>query len=319
MHKKAIVGLMGVLVLTGAVLGSGIAFADDSADSGSTTDDTTNTVSSSASANASVTVSAACSFERISGSGEYTGILANNSSATITGSTFAASCNDAGGYDIYAVGYSNNTFGVTDLIFNNTIDSPYNIKTDGTGSNWGMSLTAATTDKPVIVSGFGDSGNPHVIPSTYTKIASYNGVTLDDSDSDSDSDNLVPQNITVSYTANASSTQPAGTYTGAVKYTMVHPVAVNVPYFVVFNPNGGSIPSDGSATSVATTMNDQAIFADEQTTLATNEYTRTGYTFAGWNTKADGTGTSYVDGAEVINLTTAGGEVVLYATWTENT
>lgn len=313
MHKKAIVGLMGVLVLTGAVLGNGIAFADDSVDSGSTTDDTTNTVSSSASANASVTVSAACSFERTSGSGEYTGILANNSSATITGSTFAASCNDAGGYDIYAVGYSNDTFGVTDLIFNNTIDSPYNIKTDGTGSNWGMSLTAATTDKPVIVSGFGNSENPHVIPSTYTKIASYNGVTL------GDSDNIVPQNITVSYTANASSTQPAGTYTGAVKYTMVHPVAVNVPYFVVFNPNGGSIPSDGSATSVATTMNDQAIFADEQTTLATNEYTRTGYTFAGWNTKADGTGTSYTDGAEVVNLTTAGGEVVLYATWTENT
>lgn len=313
MHKKAIVGLMGVLALTGAVLGNGIVFADDPTDSGSTTDDTTNTVSSSASANASVTVSAACSFERTSGSGEYTSILANNSSATITGSTFAASCNDAGGYDIYAVGYSNNTFGVTDLIFNNTIDSPYNIKTDGTGSNWGMSLTAASTDKPVIVSGFGDSKNPHVIPSTYIKIASYNGVTL------GDSGDIAPQNITVSYTANASSTQPAGTYTGAVKYTMVHPVAVNVPYFVVFNPNGGSIPSDGSATSVATTMNDQAIFADEQTTLATNEYTRTGYTFAGWNTKADGTGTSYVDGAEVINLTTAGGEVVLYATWTENT
>lgn len=313
MHKKAIVGLMGVLALTGAVLGSGIAFADDSVDSGSTTNDATNTVSSSASANASVMVSAACSFERTSGSGEYTGILANNSSATITGSTFAASCNDAGGYDIYAVGYSNNTFGVTDLIFNNTIDSPYNIKTDGTGSNWGMSLTAASTDKPIIVSGFGDSKNPHVIPSTYTKIASYNGVTL------GDSGDIAPQNITVSYTANASSTQPAGTYTGAVKYTMVHPVAVNVPYFVVFNPNGGSIPSDGSATSVATTMNDQAIFADEQTTLATNEYTRTGYTFAGWNAKADGTGTSYADGAEVVNLTTAGGEVVLYATWTENT
>ena len=51
--------------------------------------------------------------------------------------------------------------------------------------------------------------------------------------------------------------------------------------------------------------------------LTANAFTRTGYTFAGWNTKADGTGDSYSDQASVNNLTTTnGGTVTLYAQWT---
>ena len=212
MHKKAIVGLMGVLALTGAVLGSGIAFADDSVDSGSTTNDTTNTVSSSASANASVTVSAACSFER-SGSGEYAGILANNASIEVAGSTFSTICNDSGGYAIYAVGYSNNALGNTDLIFNNDPSSSNNITTNSTSatgtSYWQMKLTAGAKNQPVLENGY---GNYSVIPSTYTKVASYASAGTG-----------TAQTVAATYKATASSTQPAGTYTGAVKYTMVHP------------------------------------------------------------------------------------------------
>ena len=54
----------------------------------------------------------------------------------------------------------------------------------------------------------------------------------------------------------------------------------------------------------------KAFFGDE-TTLKPNTFTRTGYTFSGWNTKADGTGTAYADKASV-KFT---GNLDLYAQW----
>jgi len=54
--------------------------------------------------------------------------------------------------------------------------------------------------------------------------------------------------------------------------------------------------------------------------LTENAYTKTGYTFTGWNTAADGSGTSYVDKQEVLNLTAVNGdEITLYAQWAANT
>ncbi len=50
------------------------------------------------------------------------------------------------------------------------------------------------------------------------------------------------------------------------------------------------------------------------TALTANSFTRDGYTFTGWNTAADGTGTAYADGASV-TLTEA---LTLYAQWTED-
>ena len=52
-------------------------------------------------------------------------------------------------------------------------------------------------------------------------------------------------------------------------------------------------------------------------TLDSNTLTMTDYRFNGWNTKADGTGTSYADG-ETITLT-KGGIVKLYAQWVQAT
>ena len=54
-------------------------------------------------------------------------------------------------------------------------------------------------------------------------------------------------------------------------------------------------------------------------TLSECKYKKAGYTFTGWNTKANGTGTSYADEAEVENLiATNNGNVILYAQWTKN-
>ena len=75
-------------------------------------------------------------------------------------------------------------------------------------------------------------------------------------------------------------------------------------YIVTFDANGGS-----------GTMNSQSFTENEPQHLTTNAFTRTGYTFAGWKTAADGTGDSYTDGQSV-TLTTAG--LTLYAQWTAN-
>ena len=76
-------------------------------------------------------------------------------------------------------------------------------------------------------------------------------------------------------------------------------------YTVTFNGNGGS-----------GTMANQSFDYDEEKALTVNSFTWTGHDFTGWNTKADGNGTSYTDEQEVKNLTaTDGGTVILYAQW----
>ena len=67
-------------------------------------------------------------------------------------------------------------------------------------------------------------------------------------------------------------------------------------------------------------MSDMSFTYDKAQNLTANSFTKTGYTFSGWNTQDDGKGTSYTNGQSVSNLTTEnGGTVTLYARWTANT
>ena len=58
----------------------------------------------------------------------------------------------------------------------------------------------------------------------------------------------------------------------------------------------------------------QKVTYNTSTALTANTFTRTGYTFVGWNTKTDGTGTSYTD-KQKVTLTS---NTTLYAQWTVN-
>ena len=62
-------------------------------------------------------------------------------------------------------------------------------------------------------------------------------------------------------------------------------------------------------------MSSQTVTEGQAAKLKTNTFTKTGYTFTAWNTKADGTGTAYNDGADV----TLHENTTLYAQWTINT
>ncbi len=75
-------------------------------------------------------------------------------------------------------------------------------------------------------------------------------------------------------------------------------------YTVKFNANGGT----GN-------MDDQSFTYDVSQALTANAFTRTGYSFSGWATTANGE-VVYKNGASVKNLTSEnGGEVTFYAVW----
>ena len=77
---------------------------------------------------------------------------------------------------------------------------------------------------------------------------------------------------------------------------------------VTFEANGSAeYPVKG-------TMEPQTVLEKTDAELTANAFTREGYNFKGWNTKADGNGTSYEDKATV-NLTE---NTTLYAQWEDN-
>lgn len=76
-------------------------------------------------------------------------------------------------------------------------------------------------------------------------------------------------------------------------------------YTVTYDANGGS--------GTMTDQNSPYAYGAEATVL-TNGFTRSGYTFTGWNTQADGKGTSY-KARDTINVI---GNIVLYAQWSKN-
>lgn len=83
-------------------------------------------------------------------------------------------------------------------------------------------------------------------------------------------------------------------------------------YTVIYNQNAPTETTTGSMENSKYEYNTTA-------RLSENGYQRTGYTFKNWNTKPDGTGTTYNNGQEIENLTqTANGIVNLYAQWTAN-
>ena len=73
------------------------------------------------------------------------------------------------------------------------------------------------------------------------------------------------------------------------------------PATITFNANGGS----GTVPSAIST------YVGVANTIPSNSLTRTGYTFNGWNTASDGSGTAYATGSTI----TPSGNVTLYAQW----
>ena len=104
------------------------------------------------------------------------------------------------------------------------------------------------------------------------------------------------QNLTI---ASSDKSQNYGSHTFSVTYP-----AYATKYTISYNANGGSGAPGSQTKTYGTAL-----------TLSSTRPTRTGYTFQRWNTKTDGTGTSYNAGASY----TANAAVTLYAIWAANT
>ena len=86
-------------------------------------------------------------------------------------------------------------------------------------------------------------------------------------------------------------------------------------YKIVYDANGTK-GEDGSYTDIIGLMSKKTAYYDKEFTLNPVRFMREGYTFAGWNTKPDGSGQMFKDKGTVLNLTTVRAEEVnLYAIW----
>ena len=80
-------------------------------------------------------------------------------------------------------------------------------------------------------------------------------------------------------------------------------------------PGTLTINFDGNGSTGGSTASQQ-IAAGNSASLNANGFTRNGYAFTGWNTAADGSGTSYADGADyIVTPATGNTTVTLYAQW----
>ena len=78
----------------------------------------------------------------------------------------------------------------------------------------------------------------------------------------------------------------------------------------------GNVPS-GTSSVLSGTMEDQTFARGTEPSLSRNAFSLPGYTFSGWNTSEDGTGTFAADQAPAAPLFAADtGTVTLYAQWT---
>ena len=152
--------------------------------------------------------------------------------------TLKAFCNDNEGFAIYAAGYTGNEIGETNS--NKLVGNPAGIgnidtgtATSGNTSNWAMKLETTTSPTPTypitIDNGFTSYSS---VPNQYTKVAHR------DSGTDIGA-SATGASLTTTYAAYMSATQGAGTYSGQVIYTLVHPSTHAAP--VVCNPNATTI------------------------------------------------------------------------------
>lgn len=90
----------------------------------------------------------------------------------------------------------------------------------------------------------------------------------------------------------------------------------NLTFYAKWTANQYSIVFQGNGSTEGSVSPMEACKYGTSYTLRSNAFKKKGYALKGWNTKADGSGRTYSDRAQVKNLTSANGATVtLYAQW----
>ena len=266
---------------------------------------------------ASVFVPSSCSLSGTGMNSHNANVSSGTYQSDIGLTTLKATCNDDGGFAIYAIGYSNEEYsGVnhTKLIgINNGQTITSGTASSGGTSNWVMKLaTDGTATYPITLdNGYGSYSS---IPDTYTKVAHRNTGT----DAGTSATGAV---LTTTYAAYISSDQVADTYSGKVKYVLVHPASdtpaqpqSTTPGYINYYANTGA--AEG-------TMGRQSAADGNAVKLYASNFSRDGYGFAGWSDVFDyetNPNAHFYGPNEDITVptgTTANG-LALYAVWVES-
>ena len=206
-----VIGLVSITTISGAILSSA----------------NTNAASTSSdSSTVSVTVDTACTMAggssgtSTTGSSVFSANIEPGTTQEINGSKLVTLCNDTGGYSIYATGYSDNSYTTNNTKMISSLGTNHiSTNTSGTDSWWAMKLASVSgVTPPSILNSF---DNYHTVPASYTQIAKYTGSTATSTSAGAA--------VQAKYQVHIASAQPAATYTGKVKYTMVHPNGANAP------------------------------------------------------------------------------------------
>ena len=288
--NKGLLVLLVMTMLSGIVLSSSIVTADND----SVVDEI------------NITVPVACTISGIGMNTHNATINNGQYDSAIGETTIKALCNDNEGFAIYTIGYTDDTDGVnvlTSSTLGTTFDITTGTQTSGVDSKWAMKLTADSGQTyPIVIEN--SFNNFHNVPDDYTLVASRaSGTDVGTS--------AIGSTITTTYQAYISSTQPAGTYTGQVKYTLVHPNDADAPEkpfmcpanTICYHPNGDDVVGSMDVLLNGGSYYDyygygddigrQPVTSSSWMQLVSSNYSRAGYGFAGWNTEPDGTGTNY--------------------------
>ena len=214
----------------------------------------------------------------------------------------------------------------------------------GGTKNYGSSVTASATVK----NGYtfsGWSGTSSSTSNPYTFTMPDNAVNL--------TATATRDTYTIGYTLNGGSvsgTNPTSYHVESSAITLINPTrtgyvftgwsgtgingtstSVTIPtgstgnrsYTANWRPNAFTVAYNGNSNTSGSAPANQTKYYDTALTLAGNSgnLARNGYTFAGWNTKADGTGTDYAAGGSIAATAQPkndGETLTLYAKWTKN-
>ena len=160
----------------------------------------------------SVEIEASCTLSSQETSPHTTSIIPGGVASDIGSTTINAVCNDPYGFDIYAVGYGNDTEGDTNM-HSSTYTIPTGTTFSGNTSAWAMKIGTTGNPSSPYTPIIDYASDYSVVPSTATRVAHV--ATNTDASSES--------SITTTYKVYASPEQKVGTYIGKVKYNISHP------------------------------------------------------------------------------------------------
>ena len=209
---------------------------------------------------------------------------------TSTTSTLSIATNNPSGYDLYlSAADGDNVLRNENPSVQNTI----NPTADGTeqaeftNNTWGYNLSGGSSTQP---------------PDTYNAVPIDGTTALDSTTAPSTT------NYNLTFGAKVDTNIASGTYSSEVIIS-----AVAKPVLITINFNGNGATS-GSMSPIQVTVGGQV-------KLPANTYTKTDEVFTGWNTQANGGGTSYDDQATYTAATDPSESdlnVTLYAQWGPN-